>query len=355
MRVAMCWGGVSGYMAACWRELGGRAGVDLLVLNAAGRQVHTAFAEDVTRGVNHRFLPAPTAAAYAAALREHRPEVVTVSGWLSPAFRDLAAAAQFRAIPFVVGMDTPLRRTWRQHAARLHLRQYLRRMSRVVVAGERAWQYARYLGFAEAQIRRGLYGFDYAALAPLHERRLREAGDGGWPRRFLYVGRYVPQKGLDMLTAAYRRYRARVNDPWPLTCCGMGPLRDMLVAEPGVQDMGFVQPGQLVEVLARHGAMILASRYEPWGVVVAEAAGAGLPVICTEACGASVELVRNEYTGFTAATDDVDSLTRALVRTHERHVELPELGKRAQVLAAAYSARMWATRWERMLRELVQT
>jgi hypothetical protein len=40
-------------------------------------------------------------------------------------------------------------------------------------------------------------------------------------RRYLsrFVGAVVPGER----PAAYRRYRARVSDPWGLTCCGMGP------------------------------------------------------------------------------------------------------------------------------------
>ena len=353
MRVAICWGGVSGYMAACWRELASRPGIDLLVLNQAGQQHNTAFAEEVTRGFNHRFLSEPTAAAYAAAIREHRAEVVSLSGWLHPAFLEVAADPQFSAVPFLIGIDTPLQRTWRQRLGRVRLRTYLRRMSRIVVPGERAWQYARYLGFAESQIRRGLYGIDYNALAPLHERRVREAGERRWPGRFLFVGRYVPEKGLDVLVAAYRRYRAGVSDPWPLTCCGMGPQRDLIAGEPGVEDAGFIQPDQMPDMFARHGALVLSSRFDPWPLVIAEASAAGLPVVCTEACGSAVELVRNEYSGFTAATEDAESLSRALVRAHESHAKLPEMGRRAQAFAAAYSAQAWADRWERILRELV--
>ena len=65
-----------------------------------------------------------------------------------------------------------------------------------------------------------------------------------------------------MLLAAYARYRGRVPDPWPLTCCGKGELKGALAGAAGVEELGFVQPGDLRDVLARAGAFVLASRFD---------------------------------------------------------------------------------------------
>ena len=57
-------------------------------------------------------------------------------------------------------------------------------------------------------------------------------------------------------------------------------------------DRGFVQPADQAAIWAEHGAFALASRYDPWPLVIVEACAAGLPVIHSEACGSAVELVR---------------------------------------------------------------
>jgi glycosyltransferase involved in cell wall biosynthesis len=250
-------------------------------------------------------------------------------------------------------MDTPLQRSWRRRLARVRLRPYLARMSRVVVPGERAWQYARYLGVPEAKIRRAMYGIDYDALAPLHARRL--AQPGGWPKRFLFTGRYVEEKGIDVLLDGYASYRKQSPAPFGLTCCGMGPMKNLLVGRDGVEDLGFVQPGDLPAVLARCGVFVLCSRFDPWPLVVVEACAAGLPVICTEACGSAVELVRTNYSGLTIATGDADAVARGLLWAERHYVDAPVMGARAQHFAAAYSAQAWADRWEHLLGELVQS
>jgi len=152
MRIVICWGGVSGYMAACWRELASRAGVDLLVFNFR-RQLDTAFNdEQVMAGIPHRMLPIdhPDAAgAIRQMILDHRADVVSLSGWVAPAYLDVAHDPALANIPLVMVMDTPLRRTWRQRLARLKVGRYVDRMSRVIVPGERAWQYARFLDVPE--------------------------------------------------------------------------------------------------------------------------------------------------------------------------------------------------------------
>ena len=353
MKVVLFWGAVSGYMAACWRELSRRPDIDLLVVTHA-KQSDSAFDAGVTSGINHRTLDltAPDAAnTIKQIVRDHDAQVVNVPGWAHRAFFEVARDESLRGVRFMMSMDTPLLRTWRQRLARFKLWSYLSRMDRVMVAGERAFQLARYLNVPEHKIRRGVYGLDAAALEPAHAQRLRDFPQ--WPKRFLFIGRYVPEKGVDVLLDAYARYRKNAADPWPLTCCGMGPLKAQVASQEGVEDAGFVQPAELAQVMGRSGAFVLSSRYEPWGVVLAEACMAGLPVICTEACGGSVELVRPHYNGLTVATADAGALASALHWTEAHHAQLATMGERSRQFGAAFAADVWADRWQCVFAEIM--
>ena len=197
-----------------------------------------------------------------------------------------------------------------------------------------------------------MYGLDATAAGAAIGRR-RVAFGAAWPARFLYVGRYAPEKGLDTLLAAYAAYRAGVADPWPLTCCGAGPLAGSLANQPGVEDRGFVQPADQPAEWARAGAFVLASRYEPWGVAAGEACAAGLPVICTEAVGAGVELVRSYYNGLRVPTDDVPALARALTWAHRNHDRLERMGAAGVGLAMAYDGPVWAERVAELAAEIL--
>ncbi len=356
MRIAICWSHISGYMTACWRELARRPGVELFILAFRNEGSVIAFNDDLTHGLNCRMLDdgeRVDTSLIKSSVAAFKPDVIVVPGWFHQPYRDLIADPQFAPARKLMGMDTPFKGTLRQKLARFKLASYLKQFDRVMVPGERAWQYARYLGVPETKIQRGMYGVDYRALSPIHEARAQCAG--GWPRRFMFTGRYVEEKGIDVLVEAYRRYRAGVGDPWPLTCFGMGPLKSQLAAQPGIEDVGFCQPAELADQMARHGAFILSSRYDPWPLAIVEACAAGLPVICTEACGSAVELVRPYFSGLTVAAGDADSLARALRWTHDHHADLSEFGRRAQGFAAAYSAEAWADRWQETLRDIFGT
>ena len=61
-----------------------------------------------------------------------------------------------------------------------------------------------------------------------------------------------------------------------------------------------------------------------------EAGAAGLPAICTEACGSAIEAVRDLYCGQVISSGDPPALVRAMKWTHEHYQQLPEFGRRAQ-------------------------
>jgi glycosyltransferase involved in cell wall biosynthesis len=89
----------------------------------------------------------------------------------------------------------------------------------------------------------------------------------------------------------------------------------------------------------------MASRFEPWGVAIGEAAASGMPLICSSACGAALDLVRSFYNGLSFSPGDVIELANAMTWIEAHFDELPEMGRRSQYLAGAYAAEVWADRW----------
>lgn len=336
-------------MAACWRALAAQPDIDLFVV-AFQAKTETAFSDQLMADIPCHLLnldQRQDSTHIQSVVTAQNPDVIVVSGWLHPPYRRLTSLRALRHVPFVMGMDTPWWGTWKQHLAPHLLRPYLRRMSQVVVTGERSWQYAWRLGIPPERIHRGLYGIDFDSLSQLWAKR-----QPGWPQSFLFLGRYVPAKGLDLLVAAYRDYRQAVDEPWSLVCCGKGPFSPLLLNQPGITDLGFVQPHQIASQLIQAGALILPSRFDPWPLALVEAAAAGLPIVCTEACGSAVEVVRKGYNGWTVPAHDSRALTEGLLALHHHPEQLPTWGQRSQVFAAAYSASLWADQWRQRLQQL---
>ena len=98
--------------------------------------------------------------------------------------------------------------------------------------------------------------------------------------------------------------------------------------------------------------MVLPSYYEPWGVALAEAMGAGLPAIATEACGAAIDLVRSYWNGIMVPTGSVTALADALEWFDDNDKRLPTMSENARVAAEPFSATNWAVRWKTLLNQL---
>jgi glycosyltransferase involved in cell wall biosynthesis len=355
LSVVFLWAEVTGYMAACWQQLAATPGVDVHVLHTRklfDRQ-NPFDLDPLLAGVSNQEFSKDTPN-ITDWLREQvvqrKPDIVVVCGWIFWPYTRLMADPALAAAGVILGMDSPWRGTAIQRLSRWRLRNIVQHSDLVVTAGERSAEYARHMGVSLDKIRGGYYGFDYGRFSPVAEQRMAR---GAWPRQFLFVGRYVPQKDLPTLMAAYAEYRAGVSDPWGLTCCGSGPEGHLLKHQPGVIDAGFTQPDQQPHIFAEHGAFVLASSFEPWGVVLAEAAASGLPLLCTTACGAGVDLVRPQVNGLLTEPGDVAGLARAMRWIHDHEDRLAEMGRHGQQLAGAFSAEAWASRWHHYMIDLV--
>lgn len=159
----------------------------------------------------------------------------------------------------------------------------------VWVPGDRQAEFARRLGFPNP-----LYGF-YCANTPRFA-LMRDICER--PKKFIFIGRLIGHKGIDILLDAYLAYRAHVPNPWGLVIAGTGPYAGRVQGTEGVEYRGFTQPGELADVFTAGQCFVLPSREEPWGVVLHEAAAAGLAIICSRACGAGTWFVRFNVNGY---------------------------------------------------------
>ena len=346
MTIVFFWTGATSYMAACWRELARQSGVRLKVFVEVKRDGTTGYAHrEVLQGLDYSLTYEGEPWDRDAFRREVAalsPDVLVVLGWRCGRCRFVAQDPAFVSVPKLFTFDMTFAFTPRKIAARFVLWPYLRRFAGAVVPSEASFRYARYLGFAAFRVSRGLIGLDTELFGHAGDARKRL---GAYPRRFLYVGRYTREKRMDVLLDAYRRYRGKVSEPWGLTCCGMGPNAGMLQHDEGVEDKGFVQPAELPDLYAAHGAFVIASEYEPWGVVIAEAVASGLPVVCTEACGSRADFVRSRLNGIVCPTNRADKIADAMCWIHEHEHDLADMGEQGKALVAPFSKEQWACEW----------
>lgn len=267
-------------------------------------------------------------------LDEFAPDVLVVNSWHIPAYMKAARRWRGRALRIVV-MDHQWLGTPKQWLGRLTRNLYIQpAFDAAFLPGDEQAVFARHLGFEQHEIITGLYTCDEPFFT----------GPQDPPRKsFLFTGRLVDTKGVDVLAAAYRAYRQQAADPWPLVVAGIGPMDAELEAIEGVRLLGFVAPADLPAVMAEAGCLLLPSRFEPWGVVVQEAAASGQAVVCTSTCGAASRLVLDGYNGRVVAPDKADELTQAMhwiANADQAQREL--ISRRSTELARQYTPQRWA-------------
>ena len=354
MNLTYCWTAPSGYLAACMSELAARQGIDASLIRWESSSEapfdHTSISfpgqHVLSESHQHNY------STIKKLILSTHPDVVFIVGWAHAPYVQLVYDRDLRGVRFVIGVDTPIRFDWRQQFARLKIGRLLAKVDAVCVPGERSFQVMRYWKVPGAKISKLFYGVNYNLFSTGSE--VRWTSTFKWPKSFVFAGRYVPIKGVDVLVEAYQMYRQRVADPWELSLCGTGPLASLLSGAEGVRDLGFVQPAGLNEVFWRAGVFVMPSRMEPWGQAIVEAAAAGLPIVCTQTCGASAELVRDYHNGIVVPPNNVESLANALVWMHEHEDRLPAMGRASQQFAAAYSAERWADNQIELARRLCE-
>jgi glycosyltransferase involved in cell wall biosynthesis len=166
---------------------------------------------------------------------------------------------------------------------------FLRSVDAVVTPGIAATEAVRAAGVPDERIRTGFNAVDVARFAAraASARVTAAAGEAG--HRFLFVGRLVPLKRLDLLLQAFRDV-AKPHDT--LTIVGRGPCRDELAATAdalGIADaVRFLDelPNDAIPVvMGEADTLVLPSDQEVWGLVVNEALAAGLHVVVSDRCG----------------------------------------------------------------------
>ncbi|WP_374610535.1 glycosyltransferase family 4 protein, partial [Gordonia sp. (in: high G+C Gram-positive bacteria)] len=171
-----------------------------------------------------------------------------------------------------------------------------------------------------------LFGYDATDITVIHNgidirtwpfaERARTSG----PAELLFAGRLEYEKGVQDLLAALPRIR-RSHPGTTLTIAGDGTQRDWLMEQArkhrvgkAVRFVGPVDHTELVTLMHRCDAIVLPSRYEPFGIVALEAAATGVPLIVSTAGGLG-EAVREPDTGLTFEPADVAGLAAAVRAT----------------------------------------
>jgi len=227
-----------------------------------------------------------------------------------------ASFAERLRIPYIIWSGETIAEAQRRRgkSVRRFLRRQLTRQATTCIAyGTRAQEYLQTLGVTNDRIRVAVncVDTDFFRDQVSARRLLVNAPSHANGARLLFVGHLQRRKGLDFVLHALKLCE---HLPMKLDVVGDGPRRvhyEHMAAELGLNNVtfhGFRQKAELPDFYAAADFFVFPSLQEIFGLVLVEAAAAGLPIIASKFAGGTVDVVQEGKNGFVVDPTDIPTL-----------------------------------------------
>ncbi|MDX2212467.1 MAG: glycosyltransferase family 4 protein [Oculatellaceae cyanobacterium bins.114] len=170
------------------------------------------------------------------------------------------------------------------------------------------------------------------------------------PITILFCGQMIARKGVDILLQAFEQLIQSGLSARLLLVGREAELPQMLASRTPhiiqqIEYAGFQAPEDLPHFFRQADLFVLPSRYDGWGVVMNQALGAGLPIICSDAVGAAQDLVEPGVNGAIFPAGDQTALFEALAFYVEQPSTIQFASQASLLKATKWSPRAGADRW----------
>ncbi|MCF8384008.1 MAG: glycosyltransferase family 1 protein [Chlorobium sp.] len=157
-------------------------------------------------------------------------------------------------------------------------------------------------------------------------RRLREEWNAGDRTVFVYAGRFVLYKDIEVVMSIYERFVVEGLEPRVrFVMIGSGPEEaEMRRRMPEAVFTGYLTGSALPEAYASGDVFLFPSTTEAFGNVVLEAFATGLPAVVSD-IGGCMELVNKSGAGLVAKAGDIDQFYRHCLRLIDDHEAFSEM------------------------------
>ncbi|OKH19908.1 glycosyltransferase family 4 protein [[Limnothrix rosea] IAM M-220] len=176
------------------------------------------------------------------------------------------------------------------------------------------------------------------------------------PINIFFCGQMIARKGVDLLLQSFSQI---IDQGFNATLTLVGreaELPEFMAAIPEktqekVIYKGFQAPETLPKFFNEADIFVLPSRYDGWGVVVNQAVGAGLPIVCSDAVGSAADLVKDNGIIFEAGNQA--KLYEALLTYISNPEKLTAASKASYANSADWYPEVGAERWANLFRQVL--
>ncbi|MCU0321390.1 MAG: glycosyltransferase family 4 protein [Chitinophagaceae bacterium] len=260
-------------------------------------------------------------------LKKKEQSIIIVHGWGYFTHVITIIAAKLLGHTVCIRAETPLNQEFKKNKLVTFLKHfYLKGLFLFVdyflYVGKQNKMFYQHLNIADKKLINAPYCVDNQRFQSIHKSISKEQAKGQLnlplnKKIILFSGKYIQKKRpLDLLQA----FKELHLDNVLLVFVGDGNLKtamEQFIAEHAIQDKviltGFVNQSLIPFYYASSDVFVMCSGLgETWGLSVNEAMNFGLPVIVSNTCGSSHDLIQENENGFTFNEGDIIALRNHL-------------------------------------------
>lgn len=189
--------------------------------------------------------------------------------------------------------------------------------------------------------------FDVAEVSPLKAKRV------------IAVGRYVYQKGFDLLLQAWAKIEKQFPD-WELAIYGMGDRSpyENLAKQLGVDMNRCHLNGSTQNIRKEYlesSLFVFSSRFEGFGMVLIEAMACGLPVVSFDCPCGPKDIVSHDEDGLLVPSGDIEKLANAMSQLMDSYELRHQMAKNAIGNVRRFQIDEIADRWQLLFEDVLNS
>ncbi|PCJ82680.1 MAG: glycosyl transferase family 1 [Bacteroidetes bacterium] len=329
---------LSGYVLSCLKALANKSDVNVTVVHWP---IKTEAPFHLPTSANFQLIERSNFSRddIISTVKSKSPDLLIISGWLDEDY--LAVARVYLpVIPVVLTIDNHWEGTIKQWFAVISSPFFIRKhFNYAWVPGAPQTNYVSKLGFSKNKIKTGFYSADTELFTEFFRKRERSSSS---KKKLLFIGRYIERKGVIELWEEFIKLSSS-NDEWELHCVGVGELWEKRPSHPKIFHHGFLQPQDMAPLITSSEAFVMPSHFEPWGVALHEMSAAGLPLIASDAVGATTMFLNHGENGWIYKNGDNNALSNCLTELYiSTESKLDQMGIISHELASRLTPDIWA-------------
>ena len=174
-------------------------------------------------------------------------------------------------------------------------------------------------------------------------------------KRVISAGRYMSEKGFDMLLEAWHLLPNDFCD-WHLYIFGNGnrSLYQEIVDKYNKEETIHLMPAtyDIAEEFSKSSLYVMSSRYEGFGLVLAEAMSCGLPCVSFDCPYGPREIIKDGEDGLLANNKDIEDLVRKMTQLMSNEELRRTMGEKAVRNIARYKPEYILKQWTKLFEQL---